>query len=276
MAIYFNKDQIYNDNYLTILLLIIICGLLACSYYGCNNNNNKINKSNNKSNNKLIIVICSLIFVIVIFAYVTNINKNIKQLIQNINNINDDNYDVIIIDNFLTLQECDKLIEYSQTQQLITSETLGDYGNVTTDYRKSEQLWIRDEQNEIARKISDFCEIILDLPKKNMESLQLVKYDVSGYFKEHYDAEPDKTKNNNIKDRAHTFIVYLNDVEEGGETRFPKLDLNYKPKKGSAIYFKTLLPNNILLEKSLHQGMPIIRGEKYIVNKWIHLNKFTI
>lgn len=265
MAIYFNKDQIYNKNYITILLLIIICGLLACGYYGCNNN--RING--------VIIIMSSLIFVIVIFVYVTNIDNNkINQLIQNINNINDDNYDVIIIDNFLTPQECDKLVEYSKSQQLITSETLGDYGNVTTDYRKSEQLWITDNQHKIARKISDFCEIILDLPKKNMESLQLVKYDVSGYFKEHYDAEPDKTKNNNIKDRAHTFIVYLNDVEEGGETRFPKLNLNIKPKKGTAIYFKTLLPNSILLHNSLHQGMPIIRGEKYIVNKWIHLNKF--
>ena len=274
MTIYINKDQIYNNNITFLLLIIIyglfICGLLACSYYRCN----EINRKKNKVINRLIILFCSLIFTIVIFVYVININNEnkINQLIQN---INDDNYDIIIIDNFLTPFECNKLIEYSQTQQLITSETLGDYGNITTSYRNSKQLWIKDEQHEIAKKISDFCEIILNLPKKNMESLQFVKYDVSGYFKEHYDAEPDKTKNNNIKDRAHTFIVYLNDVEEGGETRFPKLNLNIKPKKGSAVYFKTLLPNSILLNKSLHQGMPIIRGEKYIINKWIHLNKFT-
>jgi prolyl 4-hydroxylase len=259
MAIYINKDQIYNkNNYLWVLLLIIICGLLAFSYKGINNKN---------------IIIFSLIFVVIIYVYITNLNKQ-NDVGKIISRINDDNYDIIIIDNFLTPDECDVLVDYSKSHQLITSETLGVYGNVTNDYRKSEQLWITSDQNEIARKISDFCEIILDLPKKNMESLQLVKYDVSGYFKEHYDAEPDKTKNNNIKDRAHTFIVYLNDVEEGGETRFPKLDLNVKPKKGSAIYFKTLLPNGVLLNKSLHQGMPIIRGEKYIVNKWIHLNEF--
>jgi prolyl 4-hydroxylase len=273
MTIYIDKDEInQKNNYVSIILLVIIIGLLIVGRI------NKINKINNRINKRTnLILICSLIFVIVIFVYVTNINnKNkINHLIQNINNINDDNYDVIIIDNFLTPQECDKLVEYSQNQQLITSETLSDYGNVTSDYRKSEQIWITDNQHEIARKISDFCEIILDLPKKNMESLQLVKYDVSGYFKEHYDAEPDKSKTNNIKDRAHTFIVYLNDVEEGGETRFPKLNIDVKPKKGMGIYFKTLLPNNNLLINSLHQGMPIIRGEKYIVNKWIHLNKFV-
>jgi len=210
-----------------------------------------------------------IIFLLLFFNYKEN---NIKKIISK---INDDNYDIIIIDNFLTSEECDNLIKYSKTQQLITSETLGEFGNVTNDYRKSEQIWITDNQHKIAKKISDFCEIILDLPKKNMEDLQLVKYDVSGYFKEHYDAEQDNKKNNNIKDRARTFIVYLNDVEKGGETRFPNLDITIKPKKGTAIYFKTLLSNNVLLKKSLHQGMPIIQSEKYIVNKWTHLDKFN-
>lgn len=263
MPIYINKDyQQYNKIYLEIFLLIIICALLFYSYKSVNGVNKKINGF-------------SLIFIIIIFVYIVYIvnHNNITKIIEK---INDDNYDIIIFDNFLSDNECDELIEYANNQQLITSETLGDYGNVTTDYRKSEQLWITDEQHQIAKKISDFCEYNLNLPKKNMESLQLVKYDVNGYFKEHYDAELDKTKNNNIKDRAHTFIVYLNNVEEGGETRFPNLDLNFKPKKGTAIYFKTLLPDGVLLKKSLHQGMPIIRGEKYIVNKWIHLNDFIL
>ena len=41
-----------------------------------------------------------------------------------------------------------------------------------------------------------------------------------------------------------------------------------------ALYFKTLTNSGDLLKKSLHQGLPIISGEKYIVNKWIHLNEF--
>lgn len=260
MTIYINKnDIIQQNNYISLILLIIICGLLFFSHKGINNKQ---------------IIIFSLIFVIIIFVYITNIDKK-NNITKIISQINDDNYNVIIIDNFLTSQECDNLIDYSRSQQFIISETLSEYGNVTNDYRNSKQFWIADKDNKIAKKISDFCEYILDLPKKNMEYLQFVKYDVSGYFKEHYDAEADKTKNNNIKDRAHTFIVYLNNVEEGGETRFPLLDKNIKPKKGMAIYFKTLLSNGELLKKSLHQGMPIIKGEKYIINKWIHLNQFT-
>jgi prolyl 4-hydroxylase len=214
------------------------------------------------------------IIIIIIFSMLIIDNQYDKKINNIIRNMNDDNYDILIIDNFLTAKECDNLIEYSKNNKLVTSETAGEYGIITSDYRNSKQLWISDNQNITANKISYFCEKILNLPKKNMESLQLVRYDVSGYFKEHYDAEPDKTKKSNIIDRAHTFIVYLNDVEEGGWTEFVNLKLKLKPKKGSAIYFKTLMPNGDLLKNSLHQGLPIIKGEKYIVNKWIHLNEF--
>jgi prolyl 4-hydroxylase len=221
-----------------------------------------------------IIIFVVLCIYILYFIEKINNNTNFGEYKNRIKNISDDNYDVIIIDNFLSNKECDNLINYSKTKELITSETLNDNGNVTSDYRKSEQIWIKDNENKIAKKISDLCEELLDLPKKNMESLQFVRYDVNGYFKVHYDAEPNKEKKTNIKDRAHTFMVYLNDVDEGGETEFPKLKLKIKPKKGRAVYFKTLLNNGELLLNSLHQGMPIIRGEKYIINKWIHLNEF--
>jgi hypothetical protein len=46
-----------------------------------------------------------------------------------------------------------------------------------------------------------------------MEDLQIVEYDVSGYFKQHYDPTVDD-KNSNIKDRAYTLLFYLNNVEE--------------------------------------------------------------
>lgn len=268
MPIYINKDQInnginneINGNYILYILLSFIIITFIVEYF--------------RINNLILIFLVSIVFILLVINIFNSNDYDKNKITRLIENINDSNYDVIIIDDFLSANECDKLVNYSKTQDLIISETLGEYGNVTSDYRKSEQMWITDEQNIIAKKISDFCESILNLPKENMESAQLVKYDVSGYFKEHYDSEPDKTKNNNIKDRAHTFIVYLNDVEEGGETRFPKINLNIKPKKGTAMYFKTLMPNGVLLEKSLHQGMPIICGEKYIVNKWIHLNKFN-
>ena len=45
------------------------------------------------------------------------------------------------------------------------------------------------------------------------------------------------------------------------------------PKRYGVI-FKSLSENNELLSNSLHTGKPIIKGNKYICNKWIHIDKF--
>ena len=257
------------------------------------NDINNINKKLNRDKQ----TIFSTIIIIILFLFIITLNKSLKinillliilntlivlyniKSIDNhypkiIKSIKNDNYEVILIDNILSDDECDELIKYSNTQKFITSETSGEYGNITSDYRKSEQIWITDNENKIADKISNITELLIGLPRSNFESLQLVKYDVSGYFKEHYDAEINKTKKSNIKDRAHTLIVYLNNVEEGGGTEMLKLNLKIQPKKGMGLYFKTLDESGNLLDKSYHQGLPIIRGEKYIINKWVHLNKF--
>jgi len=215
----------------------------------------------------LLIIITSIIILCIPY---TNCYQRI------IKNINDSNYDVIVINNLLNDNECDELIEYAKTKNFITSETTGDNGNITSDYRTSTQIWIDDRHHAIARKITNITEKLIGLPKQNMESLQFVRYDVSGYFKQHYDPEVDKKKvTSNIIDRAHTLLIYLNDVEDGGGTEFVNLKLTIKPKKGTAVYFKSLNDNGELLVNSLHQGLPILKGEKFIVNKWIHLNKFN-
>ena len=155
-----------------------------------------------------IIIFVVLCIYILYFIKKINNNTNFSEYKNRIKNISDDNYDVIIIDNFLSDKECNDLINYSKTKELITSETLNDNGNVTSDYRKSEQIWIKDNENIIAKRISDCCEELLNLPKKNMESLQFVRYDVNGYFKVHYDAQPNKEKKQILKiERIHLWFI---------------------------------------------------------------------
>jgi prolyl 4-hydroxylase len=66
--------------------------------------------------------------------------------------------------------------------------------------------------------------------------------------------------------------MYLNDVEEGGGTNFPKLDLTVTPKLGRAVLWPSVLndrPNKRDV-RSDHQAMPVIQGSKYGANAWIH------
>lgn len=58
-------------------------------------------------------------------------------------------------------------------------------------------------------------------------------------------------------------FIYLNDVEEGGETEFPELNVKIKPRSGNCLIF----PPNWLY---LHSGNPPISGDKYIMGTYLH------
>jgi prolyl 4-hydroxylase len=72
--------------------------------------------------------------------------------------------------------------------------------------------------------------------------------------------------------RFATMILYLNDDFKGGETWFPKASpkpLTVKPKKGKAVFFYNMLPDGNLDERSLHAGLPVTQGEKWMANLWV-------
>jgi prolyl 4-hydroxylase len=75
--------------------------------------------------------------------------------------------------------------------------------------------------------------------------------------------------------RTWTAMIYLNEPEAGGATRFKLLDLNIEPKLG-----RILIWNNMALDGSpnpwtLHEGMPVEAGAKYIVTKWYRERQFV-
>jgi len=66
-----------------------------------------------------------------------------------------------------------------------------------------------------------------------------------------------------------TALAYLNDVPKGGETSFPKLNLDISPKKGDCLVFHNTLPDSTDIHPgSLHGVSPVIEGEKWAVNLW--------
>ncbi len=71
------------------------------------------------------------------------------------------------------------------------------------------------------------------IPKGNYESFQVVQYQEGQYYKPHHDSS-NANKDRIAGHRVLTFLLYLNDVGEGGETKFPDLGIAVKPKKVSA------------------------------------------
>ena len=64
------------------------------------------------------------------------------------------------------------------------------------------------------------------------------------------------------RDRFLAWSVFLNDVEEGGETEFLHQSVRFKPKKGTAFVFPAYFTH-------LHRGNPPLSGEKYIATGWV-------
>jgi hypothetical protein len=77
-----------------------------------------------------------------------------------------------------------------------------------------------------------------------------------GYHIWHYESG-----SREISNRLLTWMVYLNDVEEGGETEFLYQSMRVKPKQGTLLIWPAAFTHT-------HRGNPPLSNEKYIVTGW--------
>ena len=68
--------------------------------------------------------------------------------------------------------------------------------------------------------------------------------------------------------RSWTAMAYLNTVEAGGMTAFTALGIQIEPKPGVLLLWNNALPDGRPNEKTLHAGMPVEQGAKYVITKW--------
>lgn len=63
-------------------------------------------------------------------------------------------------------------------------------------------------------------------------------------------------------------MIYLNDVEEGGGTRFRRLEKTITPEKGKAVIWNNLNSDGSVNPYTIHHGMKVRKGSKYVITKW--------
>jgi prolyl 4-hydroxylase len=111
-------------------------------------------------------------------------------------------------------------------------------------------------------------------PMRNMEAPAVLHYAVGEENRDHFDfvdpATPDYAQEiARNGQRVVTFLVYLNDDYEGGETNFPRLGFNHKGRRGEGLFFVNALPDMQPDLRMLHSGEAPTRGEKWIVSQFI-------
>ena len=105
------------------------------------------------------------------------------------------------------------------------------------------------------------------------EPLQGQRYDVGQEFKPHTDYfAPDGTDYATYcsvaGQRTWTFMIYLNAVEAGGATRFKALSKTFQPEPGKLLAWNNRRPDGRVNPNTLHHGMMVRKGMKYILTKW--------
>ena len=73
--------------------------------------------------------------------------------------------------------------------------------------------------------------------------------------------------------RTWTFMVYLNNVEEGGETFFRHFDRKFVPSQGTAVVWNNLYPDGSPNPFTIHEALPVIKGNKWVITKWFCENE---
>ena len=184
-----------------------------------------------------------------------------------------------VYDNYITKEECNKAIQLYENQNKF-NQTFDrvSFENASVLAKNDKQFFARD--NDIDTWWDDLKSMIVNFDLawnhyiKNTGAAEA--YDnidfhytqlkiqktlpTEGYHIWHIE----HMKGYHNESRAFAFSIYLNDVEEGGETEFLHFSKRVKPKTGRIVIWPAAFPY-------LHRGNPPLSNEKYILTSWMHL-----
>lgn len=191
---------------------------------------------------------------------------------------------VIAIDNVLSDQETDEMINIAHTTGFEGSTTTGEVdetgtiNRMTDQDRTSMQAWCQGacDSEPLVNILYDRIAELTTVPSNNFEHLQLLKYEIGQKYGVHHDLLGLDPIVSACGPRILTFFLYLSDVEEGGETHFPELNMEVIPRKGRAVLWTNVHVNDYDEQeyRTMHEAKAVIRGRKYAANAWIHLKDY--
>lgn len=177
---------------------------------------------------------------------------------------------IFYVDNVLSQEECNLIIKKSQEHMTRAIVGTGPDAKVST-IRTGSSYFLNYLEDEDVFQIYKKIALLLNKPGRNFDTFfQVIHYYSGEEYKTHMDPSPSRNKNEGIRHRRFTCLCYLNDVEQGGETEFPKLNIKISPKMGRIVYFDNYHKDGDINYKSSHRSIPVENGEKWAFNLWYH------
>jgi prolyl 4-hydroxylase len=200
---------------------------------------------------------------------------------------------VLSVKGFLSEEECEH-IQTTATPSMRYSDVVlmdRDQGRPASDFRTSQTTFLS-AKDEILTEIDYRTASLVRIPRNHQEPVQVLRYGHEERYTSHHDYfnpelyQADKHTldliGNGRRNRMVTVFWYLSDVEEGGETVFPRFNggveksmddcetgLKVRPEKGKVIIFYSMTMDGSMDHHSLHGACPVKEGVKWAANKWI-------
>lgn len=194
---------------------------------------------------------------------------------EDVQRIPSDKAELWVVERFFDEIECGRLISMIDAVAR-PSTAYADAGDIGVRTSYSGDL---NPFDPFVRELEQRIDTLLGLDHGTGEILEGQRYAVGQHFKPHIDWFPPGSPGWQREaarggQRALTAMVYLNAVEEGGETDFPELDLAVRPSPGALLVWNNADEDGMPNQRTVHSGNPVARGTKYIVTKWYRCRRW--
>ena len=192
---------------------------------------------------------------------------------------NNHGLEIFTIPQFLTGEECDYIAGLTEKDSTRSSVAGQGKEAIKYDEGRTSSTAVLLDTDPIIKQVNQKIYTELGIEAIYSEPTQGQIYEVGQEFRHHQDAFDKEAYYNHCLSsgqRTWTFMVYLNDVEEGGETNFHVLNKTFTPSKGMAVVWKNSSGKDTENPAALHAGLPVKKGRKIIITKWFRENIFNI
>jgi prolyl 4-hydroxylase len=177
--------------------------------------------------------------------------------------------ELYIVRDFLELEVCGALVALIDAD-LVPSPVVSD--DPVPSYRTSETCYLYAGPDAVTA-VETRLDLLTGLEPRYGEALQGQRYAIGQEFKPHHDFFDPAQRYWQEQvpmggQRTWSAMTFLNEPEAGGHTHFPTAGVTIAPKAGNLIIWNNMDAMGAPNPGSLHQGMPVEAGAKYVLTKW--------